>query len=164
MERHGAAMLALAERVTGNAADADELVQEAFLKVWTMAPRWRADGSARFSTWLYRVVLNACIDLRRRRPTAPLDDAPEPADERADGLAAAIDVQGRAVLRQALSELPERQEAALSLHYFADLTARQAAEVLGLSQPALEALLVRGKKALRAALGRRGIHGLGDVL
>ncbi len=75
MDRHGRAMLALAERTTGNAADADELVQETFLKVWTMAPRWRADGGALFSTWLYRVVLNASLDLRRRRPLHALEEA-----------------------------------------------------------------------------------------
>jgi RNA polymerase sigma-70 factor (ECF subfamily) len=164
MDRHGSAMLALAERTTGNAADADELVQEAFLKVWTMAPRWRADGGALFSTWLYRVVLNASLDRRRRRPLHALDEAGDLADPAAGGLELAVASQRQSVLRGALAELPERQRAALVLHYFGETSAPEAARILNLSLSAMESLLVRGKRALRQALARRGVTGLGDVL
>jgi RNA polymerase sigma-70 factor, ECF subfamily len=164
MGRHGRAMLSLAERTTGNAADADELVQEVFLKVWTMAPRWRTDGAAQFSTWLYRVVLNASLDRRRRRPFSPLEEADEPVDDAANGLDRVLEGQRKAVVHQAMATLPERQRAALALHYFGETSAPEAARILDLSLSAMEALLVRGKRALRQALLRRGITGLGDVL
>ena len=164
MERHARPLLALATRITGNGADADDVVQETFLKVWVMAPRWRADGRARFSTWAYRVVLNASLDVRRRRLLAPLEEAGDPADDSADGLDRAVARQREALVRQALAELPRRQQAALSLHYFGEISAPEAAGVLGLSVAAMEALLVRGRRHLRIALTRRGVTGLGDVL
>ena len=164
MERHTRAMLALAERITGNASDAEELVQEAFLKTWSMAPRWRPDGPARFSTWLYRVVLNACLDVKRRRPLAPLDDAvASTPDERTHGDGAENAVH-RAIIRQALADLPERQRAVLGLYYFTGMTAPEAARALDLTLAATEALLLRGRRSLKAALKRRGVDGLEDIL
>ena len=163
MERHARPMLSLAQRTLGQAEDADEVVQEAFLKVWTMAAGWQPDGTARFSTWLYRVVLNACIDRKRRKTMAPLDDAGDPVDPAQNSHDHAVARERHALVRDAMGDLPDRQREALSLHYFSELTAPKAAEILGLSVSALEALLVRGKKGLRQALARRGIAGLGDV-
>lgn len=157
MSRHAAAMLSLAERTTGSADEADEIVQEAFVKTWVMAPIWRAGGEAAFATWLYRVVLNACLDFRRRRPVLPLDSVAEPVDPGPGGFEAACASQRRALVASALAELPERQRAALSLHYFSELSAPSAARVLDVSVSAFEALLVRGKRALRQGFERRGI-------
>lgn len=163
MERHARSMLALATRVTRNCDDADEIVQEAFLKVWVMAPNWRADGEARFATWLYRVVLNACLDRGRRAPFSPLEDAGDPADPGPAGLELAMATQRDSVLAAAMADIPTRQREALTLYYFSDLSAPQAAEILDLSVSALEALLVRGKRSLKAMLQRQGIGGIGDL-
>lgn len=163
MERHTRPLLALASRVIGNSADAEEVLQETFLKVWAMAPRWRADGRARCSTWVYRVVLNASLDVRRRRPLGPLEEAERHADEQADGLDRAVARQREAMVRESMAELPHRQRAALSLHYFGEISAPEAAQVLGLTGSAMEALLVRGKRRLKSELMRRGVTGLGDV-
>ncbi len=163
MEKHAGSLLALATRMTGNGADADDIVQEAFLKVWTMAPRWQADGRARFSTWMYRVVLNASLDVRRRKKMSPLDEAVERAGEAADGFDHAMARQREVMVREAMAELPRRQRAALSLYYFGEISAAEAARVLGLSVSAMEALLVRGKRGLKLALARRGVTGLGEL-
>ena len=163
MARHARPMLAMATRITQSPDDADEVVQDSFLKVWTMASRWQPDRDAKFSTWLYRVVLNASLDRRRRMRFAPIEAAGDPADSRPGGLDQAIDRQRDRILGEALAEMPARQRAALSLYYYSELSAPQAARVLDLSVSALEALLVRGKRGLRAALARRGITGLGDV-
>jgi RNA polymerase sigma-70 factor, ECF subfamily len=163
MERHTPAMLALAERTTGSAADADDMVQEAFLKVWNMAPDWRADGPARFSTWLYRVVLNSALDRRRRKTALPLEDAGHVADGGPCGLHSSMALQRRHMVLDAMAELPDRQRSALSLYYFSEVHAPEAARILGLSLSAVEALIVRGKRALRKSLARRGITGLEDV-
>ena len=163
MERHARPMLALATRVTRNPDDADEIVQEAFLKVWVMAPKWQADGEAKFGTWLYRVVLNACLDRGRRAPFSPLEDAGDPPDPGPAGLDLAMATQRDTILSSAMANIPTRQRQALTLYYFSDLSASQAAEILDLSVSALEALLVRGKRSLRAMLQRQGIGGIGDL-
>jgi RNA polymerase sigma-70 factor (ECF subfamily) len=164
IDRHGAALLSLAERTTGNAADADEVVQESFIKLWAMAAEWRAGGAARLSTWLYRVVLNGAIDRRRRLKPEALDEASAIADGAEDGLAAVSGRQRRALIEAALADLPDRQSAALSLYYFSELPTSQAAEVLGISPSALDALLVRGRRTLRVALARRGLRRFKDVM
>src|SRR5215470_12747794 len=82
VRRHVDRSLALAQRVTGSRADAEEVVQEAFLRVWTGRERWRPSvpgtRSALFTTWLYRVVVNLCIDRKRRRRFAALEEAGDP--------------------------------------------------------------------------------------
>lgn len=164
MALHLSYALTLALRMTGNAADAEEVVQEAFLRVWTVAPRWRADSGARFRTWLYRVVLNLCLDRGRRAPFLPIEDVAEPEDPMPLALERLSGNQARIVVAQLLAALPERQRAALALCYLEDMSAPQAAQVMKLSVSALEALLVRGRRGLRKGLARRGFSRLGDLL
>src|ERR1700754_17858 len=77
-ERHGGAALRLARRVLGNEAMAEDVVQDALLRVWINAPRWRPEAA--FRTWLYRIVVNLCLNARRRSPHLPLDAAEQVAD------------------------------------------------------------------------------------
>jgi RNA polymerase sigma-70 factor (ECF subfamily) len=165
MRRHSSSMIKLAERFLRNPADADDVVQEAFLKVWTSAADWRPDGSAKFSTWLYRIVTNACIDrIRRKRAFVDVDEAPDLPDHGPDGLTASIRRKAYEVIISVLAGLPERQREALSLFYMADIGGPELARRLELSTPALDSLLSRGRKALRAALHKRGITTFGEVL
>ena len=164
MERHARAMLALAQRITGSPDDSEELVQDAFLKVWTMAPKWRRDGRAQFSTWLYRVVLNACLDRRRRPSWTGLDEIEEMADQAPGAAQLLAQRRQRSLIQEAMTAIPERQRAALFLHYFSEISAPQAALVLEVSVPAMEALLIRGKRALKKELMRRGVTDIGDML
>jgi RNA polymerase sigma-70 factor (ECF subfamily) len=164
MVRHGKSMLALAQRITGNPDDADEIVQEAFLKVWLGAARWRSDGGAKFSSWFYRVVMNASLDRCRRKPMASLDDVDDPCDTSPGGFDTVSSNQRNRVLVDALGTMPVRQKEAMSLFYFAEMSAPTAAKVLNVSVSAFEALLIRGKQSLRTALLRRGIRSLGDLI
>ena len=144
-------VLALAERMLGDPAEAEDVAQETFFKVWRHAPRWRP-GVARFDTWLHRVALNLCYDrLRRRRerPTAEPPDTPDPGPAPDRGLLAA-DV-GRRV-RAALQTLPPRQREAIVLCHYQELGNIEAARVMGVTVEALESLLSRGRRALKAAL------------
>src|ERR1051325_1845740 len=72
-ERHAGAALRLARRILGNEAAAEEIVQDALLRVWVNAPRWRPEAA--FRTWLYRIVVNLCLISRRRSPHLPVDAA-----------------------------------------------------------------------------------------
>lgn len=150
-ERHLGRTLALAHRMLGTRGDAEDVAQEAFLRVWTQAPRWRPEG-ARFTTWLYRVTVNLCLDRRRRPVNTDLGDVPEPADHRVDTEAEIGRRESADLVARALADLPERQRAAIALCYDAELGNIEAADVLGISIGALESLLVRGRRALRERL------------
>jgi RNA polymerase sigma-70 factor (ECF subfamily) len=152
MARHLPKMLTVARRMLGSQSEAEDAVQDAFLKLWTHAGRWEP-GRALFETWLYRVVLNKCYDRLRRKTTAKLDEAAEVVDPapQADQL-----LQGSAVAKEieaALAELPERQRAAIVLCHYQECGNIEAAEILGISVEALESLLSRGRRTLRARLG-----------
>ncbi|WP_431858128.1 RNA polymerase sigma factor [Azospirillum sp.] len=149
--RHMCRAVALAQRLTGNASDADEIAQDAFLRVWQHAGRWEP-GRARFATWLYRIVVNLAIDRKRRPGFQPLDDAAELADERPDAVDLIAERQTADQVGKALLELPERQRAAVVLFHQEGLSQRQAAEVLGVGEDAFESLLARARRALRTAL------------
>lgn len=164
MERHARPMLALAQRLTGSADDADEVVQEAFLKVWRLAGRWKVDGAAAFSTWFYRVVMNASLDRRRKMPMAPLEEAGTPIDPAPIGHETAQSKQRHAAIIAAIDQLPKRQRDAVWLYYFGEVTGPEAAQILGMSLSALEALLVRGRRSVKKALIKRGISSIGDIL
>ena len=152
MARHLPKMMTLARRMLGSQAEAEDAVQEAFLKLWTHASRWEP-GKAKFETWLYRVTMNKCYDRLRRRPVAPLDEAAEiadpapPADSVLENSALAGEIEA------ALAALPERQRAAIVLCHTQEHGNIEAAEILGISVEALESLLARGRRALRARLG-----------
>src|ERR1041385_1291098 len=72
-ERHAGAALRLARRILGNETAAEDIVQDALLRVWVNAPRWRPEAA--FRTWLYRIVVNLCLNAKRRAPDLPLEAA-----------------------------------------------------------------------------------------
>jgi RNA polymerase sigma-70 factor (ECF subfamily) len=151
MDRHLDRAVATAYRVLGNRADAEEAAQEAFLRVWVNAAKWRPD-TAKFTTWLHRILVNHCIDRKRRPGMAPLEAAGDPADERPtafDTLAANDDAER---IRGAMAALPERQRAAIALCYWGGQGNIEAAASLGVTVGALESLLVRARRTLRERL------------
>src|SRR3954471_10997305 len=114
-QRHAGRALGLARRMLGNEALAEEIVQDALLRVWTNAPRWRPEAA--FRTWLYRVVVNLCLNARRRRPDLPLDAAERIADS-AEDAEAVLEARERDLhLAAAVEALPLRQRAAIALTY-----------------------------------------------
>ncbi|MFN4311269.1 MAG: RNA polymerase sigma factor [Ferrovibrio sp.] len=145
--RHAVTM---AYRVLFDRADAEEVAQEAFLRVWQHAARWRADGGASFKTWLNRVVVNLCIDRKRKPGMAALDDQPEPIDDtRPDPYQTRLAAETGDRVAVALAKLPERQRAAILLCFWEGESNITAADALGVSIGALESLLVRAKRSLR---------------
>lgn len=144
-------ILALARRMLGDEAEAEDVAQEAMLRAWRQAPGWRP-GRARFDTWLHRVGLNLCYDRLRRRREIPTDAPPEQVDPGPSpdrGLLAA-DTSTR--VAAALAALPERQREALVLCHYQELSNIEAASLMSVSVEALESLLSRGRRTLRAAL------------
>jgi len=149
--RHGAFALRIAGRVVGDAGLAEDLAQEAMVRAWTRAARFDPQR-ARLTTWLYRIVLNLCIDESRKvRPASlpPEFDVGDPTESALDRLEAA---ERRAQLAKAIADLPGRQRAAIILVYDEGMSGVEAAEALGLSAKAVERLLARARSGLRAQL------------
>lgn len=145
----------VAQRMLGDAAEAEDIAQEAMLRLWRAAPGWQS-GGARVSTWLYRVAVNLATDRLRRRRTGPLDEAGEVADGRPGAVSALIDADRAAALGAALMCLPERQRQAVVLRHLEGLANPEIAEIMGVGVEAVESLTARGRRALQAALsGRR---------
>ncbi len=154
--RLGPRALAHAWRLLGNRAEAEDVAQEALLRLWRIAPEWR-QGEAKVTTWLYRVVANLCTDrLRRGWRARPLEAAGDPASDRAS---VAEDMQDRArtdALQAALQQLPDRQRQAVVLRHIEELGNPEIAQIMGISVEAVESLTARGKRALAGMLaGRR---------
>jgi RNA polymerase sigma-70 factor, ECF subfamily len=146
-------ILGLASRMLRDTAEAEDVAQEALVRVWRNAPVWQP-GRARFDTWLHTVVLNLCRDRLRRRRHASGDVPPEVADPAPDAEAALIDTERGNVVAAAMAALPERQREAILLVHYQDLSGAEAAKALGISIEALESLLARGRRTLRAQVAR----------
>jgi RNA polymerase sigma-70 factor, ECF subfamily len=149
--RHLPAMLGLARRILGNAADAEDVAQEAMLRVWVHAPRWQP--IAAYRTWLTRVVVNLCLDRKRRAPWVELEAAGEIVDPALGPGESAERNERDQLVANAIAELPARQRAAIVLTYSEGMSNEQVAEILDTSVSAVETLLVRGKQNLRRILG-----------
>jgi len=154
VERHGARLTALAVRIVGSRAVAEEIVQETFTRAWVTAPNWRNKGELgrAFSAWLTRVATNLAIDQVRKPRSLPIEDAPEPADPAQAAVDVLIAGEKLARLKAALAGLPQRQRAAIALTYDQGLSNAEGAAALETSVGAFELLLVRARRTLRAAM------------
>lgn len=144
---------AQAFRMLGDSAEAEDVAQEAMMRLWRIAPEWRS-GEAKVTTWLYRVVANLCTDRLRKRPrgAVAIGSIAEPMDP-APSVEAKMQADARShALRQALVALPERQRLAVMMRHFEGATNPEIAVRLDISTEAVESLTARGKRALATAL------------
>ena len=140
-------VLALARRMLNDASEAEDVAQEAMLRLWKIAPNWET-GRAKPSTWLFRVTSNLCTDRLRKKRGSSLDDVAEPVDE-TPSAATQLQLRERAdALNEAMADLPERQRIALHLRHFSERSNSEIAEILETSVEAVESLLARAKRAL----------------
>ncbi len=152
--RHMNRVIGMAWRVTGSRADGEDIAQDAFARVWIHAAKWRpaAEGGAQFSTWLYRVVMNLCIDRKRRPRSEPLESADDHADERENAHDRVAEREVSAKVAEAVAHLPERQRMALVLCFYEGVSNQEAAAIMSLSVGAIESLLVRARRTLKERL------------
>lgn len=144
-----------AMRWLANRDEAEEVAQEAMLRLWRQAPDWRP-GGARVTTWLYRVVANLATDRLRQRRFRPLDDrVDEPADPARSAAAGMQQAQRMRALSDALARLPDRQAQAVALRHLEGLANPEIARIMDISVGAVESLVARGRRSLAADLGPR---------
>lgn len=161
-DRLGPRSYSVALRMLSNQAEAEDVTQDAMMRLWQMAPKWES-GTAKVSTWLYRVTLNLCLDRKRKKTPDQISDETEPEDGAASVVDKMQDTARRDALQDALSQLPERQRQAVVLRHIEELPNPEIAGVMGISVEAVESLTARGKRALTAILaGRRDELGYDD--
>ena len=134
-----------------NEADADDIAQEAMLRLWRIAPNWK-QGNAKISTWLYKVVYNLCIDRIRQKKTVHLDAVTEPIDDRQNVTDFLLNQSRANALYNALAKLPAHQREAVSMRHLECISNPEIAEKLELSIEAVESLIARGKQKLSDTL------------
>lgn len=155
-------ILAQATRMLSDQAEAEDVSQDALMRLWKIAPVWRQD-EAQVTTWLYRVTANLCTDRLRKRRNVPLDEIAEPVDPQRSALGQLQDKARFSALSNALAQMPERQAQAVSLRHLEGLSNPEIAEVMDISLRSVESLTARGKRALTDILqGRKAELGYDD--
>jgi len=154
VERYQRRAFGVALRLLGRQQDAEDVVQQTFLRLYEARAKY--DPKWRLSTWLYRILTNACVDeLRRRRPIRELEEQDEPLAEPPD------DTLERAerdrLLHEALAEVPTEARIALALYYGDGRTYQEIGAIRGISVNTVKTHLRRGRSALRRALSVRGM-------
>jgi RNA polymerase sigma-70 factor (ECF subfamily) len=152
VERHQHRLFTLAARILGSPDDAADAVQEAFIRAWLGLSSFR--HGARFSTWLYRICLNAVHDQRTKRPTAPLDDVAEPVDPRDEFVVHELS----GALQQALAALEEEYRGAVVLYDILGCSYAEIADLTGVAEGTVKSRIFRGRKRLAELLGTRTEH------
>ena len=153
VERHSRAVYRVAHRMTGNAPDAEDVVQETFLKAYRQLGRF--ESRANFSTWLHRIAVNTCLNrLALKTPrTEPINEM-QHVDTRSESASERLLRDERAVkVRAALARLPKKQRAALILRTYQDLSHQEVAAVLGTSVGAAKANVFHALQNLKKLLG-----------
>lgn len=140
----------IAERMLGNRQDAEDVMQELCMKVWKEAARWQP--KAKFSTWFFRVLINACIDYKRRQRTPTTIDMDTLCDESPAIDEVLINGQKRERIIEALQLLSDRQRAAMVLTYYEDMSNQQSADLLEIELGAFHQLLFRAKQNIKKRL------------
>ena len=152
VRRHTERFYRLAFRYVQSRETAEDLVQDAFLKLWEYPEKWRVERNAKFTTWFYRVVVNLCLDWQKKKRPAELDEDLPLIDGREGMEEAMIWNQEQRMLEKEIAALPERQRTALNLCFGEGLSNQEAAEVMKINLKALQSLIMRGKTTLKERL------------
>lgn len=157
VEQHSGALYRLAYRFTGGSSEAEDVVQDVFVKVWSNPTAWRPGPGGGLAAWLRRVTTNRCLDGLRRRAFVSDSVVPEQIDLAISAEESANSQKLAKHAREALASLPARQRAAIVLTYYEECSNAAAANAMGMTVDGFESLLVRAKRALRQFVENSGL-------
>ncbi len=158
VRRHTPLFFSAAYRICGTTDEAEDIVQDAFLKLWDKPEAFHQDKNTKFTTWFYRVVTNLAIDKSRKKKPMAHPDTLETMADHTPLADSALETQERqTALEEAIQALPERQKLALNLCFYEGLSNKDAADIMGVGLKALESLLVRAKKTLHSTCLSKGL-------
>jgi RNA polymerase sigma-70 factor (ECF subfamily) len=152
VRRHSARFYRIAYRFVQSKEAAEDIVQDAFLKLWEDPGKWRGERANKFTTWFYRVVVNLSLDRLKMKRTLPLDEDIQVADERPTADETMMKAEAQKRLETEIAALPERQRIALNLCFDEGLSNQDAADVMRLNLKALQSLIMRAKTTLKARM------------
>lgn len=151
MERSLGQVLAIGRRILRDPVEAEDVAQDTFIRAWKAAPDWQP-GQAKLESWMCRIATNLCLDRLRKKREALMESPPELLDGAVTADDALIASETGLCVMAAIAALPERQRLALELCHFQDYSNIEAADKLEISVDALESLLARGRRKLKAKL------------
>ncbi len=158
VNRYTKMFFSAAYRMYPDVNEAEDIVQESFLKLWSRPQIWDASKGAKFTTWFYRVVTNLAIDhVRKKKNTKGSDSLERIMDKTPRQDEVLEEQEKKMVLEEAIGNLPERQRIALNLCFYEGLSNKDAAQAMDVNVKALESLLMRAKKGLKDILSRSGV-------
>ena len=149
VNRHTNRCYRIAYRLVSNKDDAEDIVQEAFLKLWHKPKLWDPCKGAKFTTWFHKVVINLCVDHMRKKKPLGLQEDMEFADENPGQDALLDNNQRQSLLERFINELPDQQRQALALCFYEGLSNHEAADIVGVTVKALQSSIMRAKTTLK---------------
>jgi RNA polymerase sigma-70 factor (ECF subfamily) len=155
--RHTDRFYALSYRTLFNQSDAEDIVQESFLKLWHKPTLWQPKRGSIFTTWFYRLIINACYDSNKKKSSQEISFSDEKNGQNYELVAEDEESSQQTTdIEAALKELPERQRMALNLCFYEELSNSEAASIMGIRLKALQSLIMRGKANLKAYFNTSG--------
>ena len=156
LRQHSERFYRVAYRFTGSRHEAEDIVQEAFLKLWAKPFLWQADRGTAFTTWFYRIVVNLCLDYKKKKRPASIADDTWMEDDRDSQEEVLLQNEKQQWLARQIAALPGRQRMALNLCFYEEISNQDAAAMMGIRVGALESLLIRAKTEIKNALKKHG--------
>ena len=131
-------------------------MQEAFIKLWEQPLAWNAERKVPFTAWFHRVVINRCLDWKKKKKPVYLEDDSIIVDDRESNEIALMRKQKQQWLDAQIAALPERQRIALNLCFYEQMSNQEAADIMKIRLKALQSLLIRAKTTLKEKLKESG--------
>lgn len=139
-------------RILGNKDDAEDMVQDAFLKIWNEPDLWDKNQKTKFTTWFYRVLINQCLDYKRKKSYRNHDEFEESKKGNRSTGKIMEQLSTSELVNRCILELPEKQQLALNLCYYENMTRAEAGEIMDLTPKGVQSLVTRAKDKLKQKL------------
>ena len=149
VHRHSHRFYRIAYRILFLKDDAEDVVQDSFLKLWEKRLLWNPDKDTKFTTWFYRIVINLSLDYNRKKKPLHVSEHIQYADDKPLPEKQVDEKQKQEILDRIIRELPVRQQTALNLCFYEGISNKEAADIMGLKLKALQSLIMRAKMTLK---------------